>query len=202
MNITLNFAEPGYIEHPYWPEMYRRIEIDKRSGVNRARTDANRRKALEAHLVEIGMALDDYKALCVLADRPFHSNGSGHIYIPSEKILAALVNANDVAPSKMRIQNLRVAVSASNFKTTKTEPDGVWERFAVVTMGSGAKASNQRGHRANAYIKNFTAAGTIECVEEMVEPKAVLELLRFAGRAVGIGAARKMGWGRFTTSVG
>jgi len=202
MNITLTFKEPGYIEHPYWPEQYRKIEIDKKSGINRARTEANRRKALEAYLVEVGMTLDQYKELCAMAARPFHSNGSGHIYIPQEKILSCLVNANDVAPSKMRIQNLRVAVSASNFKTTKAAPDGVWERFAVVNMGSGAKASNQRGHRANAYIKDFDAVGTIECVEEMVDPKAVVELLKFAGRVVGIGAARKMGWGRFTLSVG
>lgn len=34
----------------------------------------------------------------------------------------------------------------------------------------------------------------------MVEPKAVLALLTFAGRTVGIGASRPMGWGRFTVA--
>lgn len=199
-SIELTF-NGQYIEHPYWPEMYQRIEIDKKSGVNRARTESNRRKALEAYLIEENMTLDDYKKLCDLAARPFHKNEQGSIYIPEEKVIAALVNANAVAPSKMRVQNLRVAVRCSDFITSKTEPDGVWKRFAVVNMGSGAKASNQRGLRENAYIKGFTATGSIEMEDDMVDPKAVISLLNFAGRVSGIGASRKMGKGRFTVSV-
>lgn len=63
------------------------------------------------------------------------------------------------------------------------------------------KASNQRSLRSNAFIRDFEATGTIEVDADMVEPKAVVELLRFAGRAVGIGASRKMGWGRFKITV-
>jgi len=198
MQVTLRFTEPGYIEHPYWPEMYRVIELDKKSGVNRARTDANRRKALEAHLQSEGLTLQDYEALRVASLRPFHTNGNGTIIIPAEKVLACLVNAVDVAPSKLRVMNPRTVVKASDFKTDRAEPDGTWERFAVVNMGTGAKASNQRGLRTNQYIKNFSAIGTLEVDADMVDLKAVLELLKFAGRAVGIGASRSMGWGRFT----
>lgn len=201
MNIAMKFIEPGYIEHPYWPEMYRRIEIEKRSGVNRARTDANRRRALEAYLVEQGMTLDDYKALCAKSERPFHVNDEGFIYIPAEKVLSCLVNACDVAPSKLRIPSIRVAVRATPFVTDKKGPDGVWERFAVVHLGSGAKASNQRGLRRNEYIKDFTATGSLDVEPDMVDPKAVTNLLAFAGRVVGIGASRKQGYGRFVPEV-
>lgn len=200
MKITLNFAG-RYIEHPYWPEMYQRIEIDKKSGVNRARTEANRRKALEAHLIEMGMTLNDYENLCKLADRPFHINEKGYIYIPSEKIIASLVNANDVAPKKMHVGNIRVAVRSSDFVTNKMTPDGNWQRFAVVKMGSGLKASNQRGIRNNQYIKEFSASGILEVEADMVDPKAVISLLNFAGRVTGIGASRKMGFGRFTAVI-
>lgn len=196
MELTLNFPH-RYIEHPYWPEMYQRIEIDKKSGVNRARTEANRRKAPEAQLIEMGMTLDDYQKLCDAADRPFHVDGNGRIFIPGEKVIAALVNANALAPAKMRIQNLRTAVRFSDFTTNKSQPDGVWQRFAVVNMGSGAKASNQRGMRSNPYIEGFTATGSMEVEADMVDPKAVLALLAFAGRVSGIGASRKMGYGRF-----
>jgi hypothetical protein len=106
-----------------------------------------------------------------------------------------------VAPAKLRIPNLRVAVRASDFVTTKYAPDGNWERFAVVTIGTGAKASNQRGYRSNAYICDFRATGSLDVEPEMVEPDALLRLLEFAGRVVGIGASRKMGWGRFTVEV-
>lgn len=204
MRLTLHFATPGYIEHPYWPEMYKLIEIDKKSGVNRARTEANRRRALESYLTDAGLTLADYEALRAAAQRPFHTtgtNGTQRIVIPAEKILACLVNASDVAPAKLRIPNLRVAVRASAFVTDKSAPDGVWERFAVVTMGTGAKASNQRGHRANAFIADFTASGTLDVEPEMVDPQALLSLLTFAGRVVGIGASRTMGWGRFTVSA-
>jgi len=200
MQVTLTFAEPGYIAHPYWPEMYKLIELDKKSGINRARTEANRRKALEAHLQSENMSLEDYEKLRAAAHRPFHMNGE-HIIIPSEKVLACLVNASDQAPSKLRIPNMRTAVHASDFKTDKSQPDGVWERFAVVTMGTGAKASNQRGLRSNAFIKDFKAVGTLDVDKDMVDLKAVLELLTFAGRQVGIGASRTMGWGRFTVSA-
>lgn len=200
MHVTLAFTQPGYIEHPYWPEMYRLIEIDKKSGINRARTEANRRRALQAYLEGEQMTLADYEQLKVLANRPFHVC-DGRIVIPREKVLACLVNASDVAPSKLRIPNLRTAVHATDFGTEKAVPDGMWERFAVVTMGTGAKASNQRGLRRNAYINDFTAVGELEVEADMVEPRAVLELLAFAGRSVGIGASRKMGWGRFTVQA-
>ena len=197
MNIKLNFGKKGYIASPYWPEMYQCIEIEKKSGVNRARTDANRRKALEAYLSSENMTPQQYEALKALAARPFHADEQG-IYIPADNIISALVNANMVAPRSMRIENLRVAVTASDFRTDKQQPDGIWRRFAVVTMGTGQKASNQRGLRENAYIQDFAATGTIDVEPEMVDPKALVKLLEFTGRIVGIGASRKMGWGRFT----
>ena len=45
VDIALTFTTP-YVAHPYWPEMYELIEITKKSGMNRAKSDANRRKAL------------------------------------------------------------------------------------------------------------------------------------------------------------
>ncbi|HZP39849.1 MAG TPA: hypothetical protein VFE48_25535 [Methylomirabilota bacterium] len=195
--VTLTFAEPGYVEDPYWPERHQLVDLEKRSGVNRARTQANRRRALQAQLEEQGMTLEDCEALRVVAARPFHTDAQGRIVIPAEKMLACLVNACDIAPAKLRVSNLRTALTVSDFVTDRTKPDGVWERFVKVTLGTGAKASHQKGLRRNEYLRNFTAVGTIRVEPDMVEPKAVLALLAFAGRAVGVGASRKMGWGRF-----
>ena len=50
-------VECGYIAEPYWPEMYEYINITKESGMNRARSAANRRKALEEHLRANGSLL-------------------------------------------------------------------------------------------------------------------------------------------------
>lgn len=196
MKVSLIFGKPGYIAQPYWPEMYRLIEIQKRSGVNRARSEESRRKALESMLKSEGMSLEDYEELSRLALRPFHVNGSGRIYIPRDRVLACLVNASDQAPSRLRLRNIRSALAVSDFETDKSEPDGTWERFVVVKSGTGKNLSNQRGYRSSAYIEDFTAKGRMD-VHEAVKPQAVLELLRFAGTDVGIGASRKMGWGRF-----
>ena len=85
----------------------------------------------------------------------------------------------------------------SPWSTGKTAADGVWERFATVSAGTGAKLSNQRGLRKSQYIANFTAEGTIEFDKEFVEPKTLKNAIEWGGKFVGIGASRKMGWGRF-----
>jgi hypothetical protein len=147
------------------------------------------------------MTLDQYKTLEKEAKEPFWVDEKGFIYIPSTSIHACLVNANDEAPSRIRIENIRRAIRTTNFTTTKKVPDGVWERFAVVKSGSGQTLSNQRGIRTSSYIKNFTATGEFEIDLEMVNPEAVKNLLDFAARNIGIGASRSMGWGRFIVDM-
>ena len=65
----------------------------------------------------------------------------------------------------------------------------------------GKALSNQRGLRTNSYIKNFAASGTIDFDPELVKPDSVKELLEYAGREIGIGSSRKMGYGRFEVSM-
>jgi len=162
----------------------------------RARSEANRRRALEAYLRSLTLTYEDYCDLERVARRPFYVSDTGRIYLPAVRLLDCLVNACASAPARLRIPNLRVALRPTDFVTTKTAPDGVWERFVVVT-GAQGKLSNQRGFRSNAYIEQFTATGTIAHDPELVRPEAILALLAYAGREVGIGASRKMGWGRF-----
>ena len=82
--------------------------------------------------------------------------------------------------------------------TGKSKPDGAWERFAVVSAGTGAKLSNQRGFRSNDYIRQFSGRLTIEFDASLADQSRVRDFITYAGREVGIGASRKMGWGRFT----
>lgn len=86
----------------------------------------------------------------------------------------------------------------SDFATAKTQADGTWERFAVVSAGTGQKLSNQRALRSNPYIEDFGAEGSITLAPEYVRPETLRAALAWAGQAVGLGASRKMGWGRFT----
>jgi hypothetical protein len=198
-NLELTF--PGqYIGHPYWVEMFELIQITKLSGMNRAKSEANRRKALDGHLRAIGMTLDQYTKLEELSKRPFHVNADGQIIIPADNFLSFLVAATDEARSAQRAcqkEQVRSRFTATDFVTNKTGPDGMWKRFSTVNAGAGAKLSNQRGLRENHYIENFTAAGQISFDEQFVKPDVLKNLIDFGGDFVGIGASRKMGKGRF-----
>lgn len=199
IDVTLHFPE-RFIAHPYWPETDRVINIQKKSGVNRAKTEENRRKALEGYLKKIDMDMDDYERMLVLAARPFHINGEGKIILPAEQMASFLANANDKAPAALRAcksENTRSMMRFSDFVTEKSQPDGVWERFAVVTSGGGAKLSNQRSLRANEYIEDFTATGEVLIDPNQIDHDTLRTLIEWGGTWVGIGASRPMGFGRF-----
>lgn len=195
MEITLHLA--NYIAEPYTPERYRRIEIQKQSGMDRARSDAKRRQALEQHLRCLGMTLADWDALCKQSEIPFFTDAAGSIMIPADRMAALVANADDVAPAKLRIPNCRT-LRWSDFVTDKKLPDcKTWTRF-VIPKRNGVALSNQRGIRESKYIEDATATGTVEHDAELVRPDSITRLLEFAGREVGLGASRKVGWGRFT----
>lgn len=210
----------SYIADPYWPERERVINIQKESGMNRARSSANARKALEEYLRANEMTLADYDALVALAERPFYTlDGGGPedtIVIPRKQVTAMLVAACDTARAAFRPcppEQVRVALRTSEWRTNCTVSEAQpWERFVVVSSGTGAKLSNQRGLRRSLFIgadppddcqptKPVVATGTISINETMVRPETLAKLLEYAGESVGIGASRKMGWGRFTNCV-
>jgi hypothetical protein len=197
--MACQFTSP-YIAHPYWPEMFEIIEITKKSGVNRAKSEANRRKSLEEYLRAKNMTLQDFERLEAQSKRPFHTAADGEIIIPRESVLAFLVACNDEARAAFKAcppEQVWTRINASPLATGKFEPDGVWKRFATVSLGTGAKASNQRGLRENAYIEGFTAAGQITFDEQTVDPATLRNVIEWGGQFVGIGASRKMGKGRF-----
>ena len=180
--------------------MYRLIEITKLSGMNRARASQNRRKALEEFLRSIGMNLEQFNELEALAKRPFHTNDDGEIIIPAERVLSFLVSTCNSARAAMRpcsSDQVRSRFEATDWSTGKFKEDGLWSRFVTVSSGTGAKLSNQRGLREDKYIENFTAHGEITCDPKFVNVNVLQNAIEWGGQFIGIGAARKMGMGRF-----
>lgn len=189
-----------YIAAPYWPELERLISIRKESGVSRARSQETRRKALDSYLAAAGMSREEYRELERLAARPFYVE-DGHIVVPELHVMSMIVAACDRIGARARPCEpdiARTVIAASPWRTGKTRADGVWERFAVVSSGTGAKLSNQRALRSDAYIKDADGSGTIAVDTTVVRPEVLWKALAWAGTYVGIGSARKMGWGRFT----
>lgn len=190
----------NYIAAPYWPEMERLININKESGMSRARSAETRRKTLDSYLAAAGMTRQDYEDLQRLAARPFHVDGDGQIIVPELHVMSMIVATCDRIGSRARPcqpDMARAVISPSPWTTAKTEPDGTWERFAVVSSGTGVRLSNQRALRTNPYIQDASAEGTITVDTSAVRPEVLWKALQWAGTYVGIGAARNMGWGRF-----
>lgn len=210
MDIQMRIKfEKGYIAHPYWPQRERVINIQKVSGMNRAKSEAKRADALNAHLRTLDMTREQYDQLMAQADRQFYTVGDvGHadpshqleeIIIPAHQLYGCLAQAADQCPSRMRIAQLdqiRSVITLSAFYTGKQTKDGTWERFAAVTAGTGQKLSNQRALRINDFITKFTAEGQIHYTGE--DEEKLHGFLEWAGLEVGVGASRKMDWGRFT----
>ncbi len=199
MHITAHF-ERGYIADPYWPALAKLIDIQKQSGLNRARSSANRRKALEEHLRAKDMSLADYEKLEKESKEPFYRGAKSEIIIPENQVMSFLVATCDEIRAAQRPcepNQVRSRFVVSPWNTGKTAQDGIWERFATVSAGTGQKLSNQRGLRQSAYIEKFEAAGIIAFDADYVDPPALKRALIWGGQFVGIGASRKMGWGRF-----
>ena len=207
------FAPTGFIAHPYWPEREKVINIRKRSGVDRPMlSDQKRAQALSQYIQSLGMTLVDFEGLEKQASRPFYTwadvllpevlNGRDptEIVISAHEVYGCLAQAASLVSSATRVakpEHIRTVLHVSDLATGKRAPDGVWERYVTVKAGTGAKLSNQRGFRSNEFIENFSATGSIAFSPDMAEAKKVRRFLDVAGQEIGIGAARKMGWGRF-----
>lgn len=202
MLVDVELLMTNYIAHPYWPARNLCIDIEKKSGINRQKSDEKRKAALEAECQKRGMTMADYHAAQVQAAEPWYrSNGSeSAIVIPRHQIAGAIVQVISSAPKALRggfdRDNFRALVQISDFVTERTGSDGKFERFVKL------EGSNQRSWQVNDFLgeyldngepflaKGTVAAGDAKALEtvKMLFDKAVGE--------VGIGASRKMGFGR------
>lgn len=194
IQITLRFAK-GYIGEPYWPEREKIITIRKVSGVDRARSEDRRQKTLRAYLDTHGMTMDDYRTLEMRAARPFHTReASDEIVVAAAHLNGLMAQAASLAPSAVRLaraEQIRTILEWEDLATGKDKADGLFERFIRNPL------TNQRRLQSSAYVSDVTAHGVLRLLgEPELAPKA-RDFVAWAGREIGVGAARKLGWGRF-----
>ena len=205
-NVELYF-EKGYIADPYWPELEELINIQKSSGMNRARSQEKRDEALKAYLLRIGMTMNDYRELEGLAQRPWYrenlsDDDSAEIIMTSHQLYGCLIAAAKGCSTTIRPcepQNLRHVLNLSDFHTGKYHSDGVYKRLVQPKTGTGQPLSNQRMLRMNPYICEFSAKGKLSFFSEDLKEEGIYlqDFLNYAGQRTGVGASRKMGWGRY-----
>lgn len=200
-SVILEFPEK-FCSHPYWPELEELINIQKSSGMNRARTAVKREQALAEYLKRNGWTSEQYKELEKLAHRQWYTSASKEIIIPSHQFYGCLIeSAQNISasqrpcdPDSMR-HLLRLS---SEWPTGKKQADGIYRRLVMPKSGSGQPLSNQRGLRENEYIESFSITGTMSWYEnDLHHADELPDFLGWAGQRIGIGACRKMGFGRF-----
>ena len=203
--ITIHFTlwfQKGYIADPYFPEREELINIQKLSGMNRARTEAKREQALKEYLRRQEMSQDAYEALEKRALRPWYRDGDQHIIIPSHQFYGCLIEGGKTLSASQRPcdpDNLRHILQLSDWATGKDKEDGIYERLVMPKSGTGQPLSNQRALRKNPFIAQFHATGTISFfLSDIPDAQRITDFVSYCGQRVGVGASRKMGYGRYT----
>jgi hypothetical protein len=198
VNVTLEIT--SYIAHPYWPAKNQCIEIEKKSGVNRQKSEEKRVSALKAECQHQGISYDRYLELREEARSEWYRRADGTIYIPRHQLAGMFVQMIAGSPKALRgpfdKDNFRALVQVGDFETDLKEPSGTFSRFVKLD------GSNQRSFQENQYLgqyldqgSSFTARGVITIADPKNED-TVRALLNESIQRVGLGAARKMGFGR------
>lgn len=202
MLISVQLKMTNYIAHPFWPETNACIEIEKKSGVNRQKSEEKRIQALKAECDKQGVTYERYLEMKQLSKRPFYRSEDSRIYLPMHQISGALVQTIGGAPKALRgpftKDNFRALVQIGHFQTEVTEATGIFSRFVKL------ENTNQRSWQENPYIgqyldkgEPFLAEGDICIVngDDKLE-QTVKSLFVHTFKEIGLGASRKMGFGR------
>ncbi|QDU81572.1 hypothetical protein Pla110_33140 [Polystyrenella longa] len=195
INVTIKLE--SYIAKPFWPETSDVIDIEKKSGLNRCRTESTRETALKSYLKKEHMTLEDYQELKIKAKREWHrldnDNNESPIVIPRHHLAGCLVETVSTTPAavrgKFKTNSFRHHVRITDFLTEKTKADGVFDRYVKL------ETSNQRNRQRDSFIENVVATGTIQILDQVNE-ESLKHLFAHALSETGIGSSRKMGYGR------
>ena len=192
MKVCITFR--NYIAHPFWPARNRVIEIEKKSGVNRQKSEEKRQAALKAECERQGFTLAQYEQFKREAAEQWYRNGDGVIIIPRHQVCGGIVQAIGGARKALRgpfdRDNFRALVEVSDFATDRKVCDGVFGRFVKL------EGSNQRSWQENEYLgeylergEPFEARGVVVC--EPKQADTVRSLISAVVETIGIGAAHK-----------
>jgi len=194
IEVTLTMEK--YVAHPYWPEREFVIRMQKDSGMNRQKSEEKRQAALKAQVEKSGFTLDDYRAAEAKARREWYRAGDkddGNIIIPRHQLAGALVETVGRVPKALRGKfdkdSFRHFVQIGDFTTGKKQADGVYSRYVKL------ETSNMRSHQTNEYLEDFAATGEVSIPDD-VKSEDVQRLFAHAIGTIGVGACRKMGFGR------
>ena len=197
--LILEVKFDSYLAHPYWPERERVITIQKVSGMNRQKSDDKRQAALMTQCDREGISLVEYRELEKLAARPWYrvdnDDPTTEIVIPRHQVAGCLVETVGKSTKNLRgpftKDSFRHQVQLTDLSTGKMQCDGLFDRYVRL------ETSNMRSRQVNEVINDFVASGTLTIAPHL-KVSDLRRLFAHAFAETGVGAARKMGYGRGT----
>ncbi len=197
--IELEFGELGYIANPYWPEVEWLFQLEKAAKVHPRHGDDKRKLLIETHCKDKGIAIERVEeARRKIVEEKWYRVGNvptGNIYIPHHQFAGCLVQSlqSHALKSVINKDAFRSFVTVGHLfiEPAKKKADGTYDRYVK------NPETNLRRLQSDEYIANFVATGDIHFRDDVVEPEKLESLIKFAGEWVGVGAARKMGRGKY-----
>jgi hypothetical protein len=196
LTLRCELAFESYIAHPYWPERETVIRIVTDSGMNRQKSDDKRIAALKGELEKRALTMAQFEELKRRANRSWYrvdDADEGQIIIPRHQLAGCLVQTVGTTPKAVRGRyekdSFRHEVRLGDFTTGKYTCDDVFRRYVRLNPNV------PRNLQENEVIRDFTAAGAVVIVAD-AKIEELKRLVAYAVRNTGVGAARKMGFGR------
>ena len=199
--IRLNLI--SYVANPYWAEQSTLITIGK--AVHPKLGDTKKLQAIEAQCQKMGLTIDDYHRLQGAIKRKWYrldnNDPTSPIIIPASNFVASLSHGISIAPGPIKKpigdkDSLRCFISATDLVSNpaKIKADRLDERWFKNPI------SNERRLQTDEVLDNTQFVGTIE-VADHIKQDELKRFLDYTFRYAGIGAARKMGFGRGTVEI-
>ena len=166
------------------------------------RSEERRAAALSEYFKSIGLTHAEYEELQRRADRPWYrvdnDDDRSAIIIPRHQLSGMIQEAATKAPAGCRFdQNaVRSEVQVSDLVTDRTEEDAIFSRYVLLKDGKGKVLSSERKLQENPVLTDCLATGIVTFDPSNTTDEKVRGLLEYALRVVGVGASRKLGYGR------
>ena len=203
--LKLKIHLEKYCAAPYTDALQEKIDLEQKAGISwRTKNPEKYKATMEAYLPTQKWTWAEFLQLVSDANIHWYTTKDGYIVVPEVNAQAFIGNLmcdskawvvpkilrQSVIKGKLGSANCRAKIVMSQLVSDKKITDEIeYTRFIKPVD------KNQKRQQVNWYVEDVTLTGSVR-FHPSVEQDRLLDLLAFGVQEVGIGACRKLGWGR------
>jgi hypothetical protein len=193
---TLTLEVKRYIAHPYWPEVHWLFSLDKAALIHPKHSAAKKDQILQAHCKNEGIAWQDVlDARTKIATEQWYKDTDGNIIVPRHHLVCSWIQSlrNHPMKKQIKVEQFRTFCNCTDGIVTPAKKvcDGKFRRYC------SSEESNLRRLQEHEEIRDFQVTTEVTFMANILTTKELTNLIKFAGVYFGMGAARKMDYGRY-----